>query len=56
LIYLAQAKSKPDYLAHAEKTIAATLPILQANATAAPLLATAIPALVDAKAKSQAKK
>jgi uncharacterized protein YyaL (SSP411 family) len=56
LIYLAKAKAKPEYLDLAEKTIGVTLPILQANATAAPLLVTAIPALTDVKAKLQAKK
>jgi uncharacterized protein YyaL (SSP411 family) len=56
LIYLAKAKSKPDYLPLAEKTIAATLPILQSNPTAAPLLVTAIPALAEGKAKSQTPK
>jgi uncharacterized protein YyaL (SSP411 family) len=56
LIYLATAKSKPDYLPLAEKTIAATLPILQSNPTAAPLLVTAIPALAEGKAKSQTPK
>lgn len=53
LIYLAKAKARPEYLPLAEKTIATTLPILQSNPTAAPLLVTAIPALAEAKTKSQ---
>jgi uncharacterized protein YyaL (SSP411 family) len=56
LIYLAAAKNRPDYLSLAEKTIRPTIPILQTNPTAAPLLVTAIPALADAKTKSQAQK
>lgn len=56
LISLAKAQARPEYLELAEKTIGVTVPILQSNATAAPLLVTAIPALIDVKAKLPAKK
>jgi uncharacterized protein YyaL (SSP411 family) len=56
LIFLATAKSQPQYLSLAEKTIAGTIIVTQSNPSAAPRMTTAIPALTEAKAKLGAAK
>ncbi|HEX5105423.1 MAG TPA: thioredoxin domain-containing protein [Pirellulaceae bacterium] len=50
LIFLAVELKKPDYLSRASKTIAPTAAILQNSPGAAPWMATAIPALIEARA------
>ena len=51
LVFLAGAARQPDYLPLASKTIAATVVATQSNPAAAPLMLTAIPALLEAKSK-----
>ena len=54
LIFLAVELKKPEYLSRASKTVAATAAILQNSPGAAPWMATAIPALADARSKLKA--
>jgi uncharacterized protein YyaL (SSP411 family) len=49
LVRLAVAHSKPDYLPRASKTILASATVLQSNPSAAPRMAAAVPALLDAR-------
>jgi uncharacterized protein YyaL (SSP411 family) len=49
LVYLAQARSKPKYLEHAEKTIVAFAPFLERAPSSMPRMAVALAALLDAK-------
>ena len=51
LVTLAVALRKPEYLPRASKTILATATIMQNSPTAAPRMASVIPALLDARAK-----
>jgi len=51
LIFLATAKSRPEYLDLAKKTIAATVAVTQTSPAAAPRMMSAIPALAAAKDK-----
>ena len=56
LIRLAVAQKKPDYLPRASKTILASATVLQSNPAAAPRMAAAVPALLDARKKLAAEK
>jgi uncharacterized protein YyaL (SSP411 family) len=51
LVRLAVAHNKPDYLPRASKTILASAAILQSNPSAAPRMAAAIPALLEARTR-----
>jgi uncharacterized protein YyaL (SSP411 family) len=51
LIRLALAQNKPDYLPRASKTILASAATLQSNPSAAPRMAAALPALLEARKK-----
>jgi uncharacterized protein YyaL (SSP411 family) len=56
LIYLAVELKEPEYLSTASKTVAATAAIMQNSPGAAPWMATAIPALIEARAKLKVEK
>jgi uncharacterized protein YyaL (SSP411 family) len=51
LIFLAAEQKKPEYLSRASKSVAATAAVMQNSPGAAPWMATAIPALVEARGK-----
>ena len=51
LVALAVALKKPEYLPRASKTILATATVMQNSPTAAPRMASVIPALLEARAK-----
>ena len=51
LIFLAVELKKPEYLQRASKTVAATAAVMQNSPGAAPWMATAIPALLEAREK-----
>jgi uncharacterized protein YyaL (SSP411 family) len=56
LIFLAVELKKPEYLSRASKTVAATAAVMQNSPGAAPWMATAIPALIEAREKLKATK
>jgi uncharacterized protein YyaL (SSP411 family) len=56
LIRLAVLQNKPDYLPRAAKTILAAAAVMQSNPSATPRMAAAVPALIEARRKLDAKK
>jgi hypothetical protein len=53
---LAVAQNKPEYLPPAAKTILAAAAVMQSNPSATPRMAAAVPALIEARRKLDAKK